>query len=32
MLTLFLSHLSEEKLERTEELIDDLLIVTDDEF
>lgn len=32
MLTLLLSRLSDEKLERTEKLIDDLLIVTDDEL
>lgn len=32
MLTLLLSRLSDEKLEQTEKLIDDLLIVTDDEL
>lgn len=32
MLTLFLSRISEKRLEQTEELIDELLIVTDNEF
>lgn len=32
MLTSLLSRLSDEKLEQTEKLIDDLLIVTDDEL